>query len=247
MPNSTTLRAEQAHSINGVPGRLHNAIAWPNLPTIANQKWVSELRPVPGFGAGGRMQVTVRFDDECKNGHETFSITADVWTSASRRQNDIAAGGCLHDEIAKVFPELAPLIKWHLVSSDGPMHYIANTVHHAAENGPTRAWVYFKGPDATDPLQLGGDSVQERLLGYLNASEAHKAEGQPGYTVKWDEKTAKVRNLEYARSSACWSEATDAQLCAPKEELTAALQARLPGLMAEFRAVVTDAGFIWSK
>jgi hypothetical protein len=41
------------------------------------------------------------------------------------------AGGCIHEEIAKHFPGLAPLIKWHLCASDGPMHYVANTVYHA--------------------------------------------------------------------------------------------------------------------
>jgi hypothetical protein len=60
---------------------------------------------------------------------------------------------CLHDEIAKAFPELAKYIKWHLCSTDGPMHYVANTVFHADEHGPTHAWVYFTGQ--ADPLGIG--------------------------------------------------------------------------------------------
>jgi len=42
----------------------------------------------------------------------------------------LEACGCLHDEIRQHFPELAHLIKWHLVSTDGPLHYIANTLYH---------------------------------------------------------------------------------------------------------------------
>jgi hypothetical protein len=184
------------------------------------------------------MQVDIRFDDDCRNGHNTFAITAEVRRPGGR---DIEAGGCTHDVIVKVFPELAPLIRWHLVSTDGPMHYIANTVYHAQQNGPTHAWVYFTG--GIDPLKIG--ATKERLLSYAKADEARKAEGQPGYRVEWDEKTSKVRNLDHARSCAVWPDATDEELCADKATLTAALEARLPALLAEFRTDMEAAGFMW--
>ena len=125
---------EYAGSILGVPGRFHNAHAWPNAPLLwSTQKWHSELRDVSGYGTNGRMRVEIMFDDNCRNGHNTFHITADVWTDESRRMRDIAAGGCMHDEIAAVFPELMPLIKWHGVASDGPVHYPDNAVYHAGD------------------------------------------------------------------------------------------------------------------
>lgn len=74
----------------------------------------------------GKIIATVRYDDECGNGHNTFAITADIYEG--RR---CVAGGCCHEEIAKHFPELKHLIKWHLVSSDEPMYYIENTTYHA--------------------------------------------------------------------------------------------------------------------
>lgn len=38
--------------------------------------------------------------------------------------------GCLHDDIAKYFPNLAPLIKFHLWDQSGiPMHYFANGLY----------------------------------------------------------------------------------------------------------------------
>jgi hypothetical protein len=50
----------------------------------------------------------------------------------------------------------------------------------------------------------------------------------------------------HARRSAVWPDATDAQLRADKETLTAALRARLPALLAEFRAAMVDVcGFEW--
>jgi hypothetical protein len=46
---------------------------------------------------------------------------------------DWSMGGCIHDELTKYFPELAHLIKWHLCSTDGPMHYVSNTMYHASD------------------------------------------------------------------------------------------------------------------
>ena len=39
----------------------------------------------------------------------------------------------MHDSIRKVFPEVAHLIKWHLVSTDGPCNYLANTLYYAED------------------------------------------------------------------------------------------------------------------
>lgn len=128
--------AESARSILGVPGRalpVHEPQNVRGNLVHRNQAWKSDPRPVDGCGTNGQMVVKIRFDDECMNGHQTFSLTADVYTTESRRRHDIAAGGAMHEEIARVFPELAPLIKWHLVSTEGPMHYIANTVYLAGD------------------------------------------------------------------------------------------------------------------
>lgn len=136
------------------------------------------------YGPGAMITANVRYDDQCGNGHNTFAITADVVTPRSKRRNDIEAGGCLHDDVAKKFPELAPFIKFHLVSTDGPMHYIANTVYHVEQG-----------------------------------------------------------NLDYARSSAVWPDATDEDLTAPG--LKARLENRLPALMEEFHAAVVSLGFVY--
>ena len=70
-----------------------------------------------------RICVEIRFDDSCKNGHETFSITA----------HGKGFGGCCHGLIIEHFPEFEPLIQWHLCSIDGPMHYIASATYHAGD------------------------------------------------------------------------------------------------------------------
>ncbi len=92
-------------------------------------------RPVAGYGNGAVITATARFDDRCDNGRNTFSITAEVTTPESRARSDIEAGGCMHDEVATAFPELAPLVKWHLVSTDGPLYYVENTMYWLGRRG----------------------------------------------------------------------------------------------------------------
>lgn len=233
------LKNEQAVTVHGVNARAFAVVAWPEgnqhwNGKIANQR-ISARRVYSENGRQYSITVVMRFDDKYKNGHEDFAITADI-----REDGREYMGGCCHDEIAKHFPEFAHLIRWHLVGVDGPMHYIANTTYHADEHGPTHAWVYYQGRSASDPLKLGDDSVKEMILGYLKAFDARKAEGQPGYRVQWDEKTAKVAHLEHARSTAVWPDATLEQL-----RDKAALAARLPALLEEFKRDMLAVGFIY--
>lgn len=211
--------------------------------SVLTKKQTKTFGPREYTENGQRYKITakVRYDDDCGNGHNTFSITGNIdrCNNYGRWVDDCS--GCIHEEIAKHFPELEPYIKWHLVSSDGPMHYIANTVYHVDEHGPTHAWIYYT--EGIDPLGIGGN--KDRLLSYIKADDAKKADGVDGYTVKWDEKTIKVANLDYARSSAVWPDATDDQLKSGKHALTLMLQDRLPTLMEEFKAAVESLGFVY--
>lgn len=133
-----------------------------------------------GHSADGRKRVTatVKHDDHCNNGHNTFAITADVKDGVHH------SSGCCHDDVVELVPELSPFIKWHLCSEDGPLHYIANTVY----------WV-------------------------------------------------KEGNLDYARRTAIWPEATDEELTEPG--LQERLEARLPALLVEFKAAVESLGLVY--
>jgi len=125
-------------------------------------------KPIAGYGAGGYITATVKFDDECGNGHNTFAITADVITNESKRRNDIQAGGCLHDGVSRLFPMLAPAIKWHLCSTDGPLHYIANTVYWVKQGNLVYARSSAVWPEATDE-DLTAPGLRARLEARLPA------------------------------------------------------------------------------
>lgn len=83
-------------------------------------------KPITGWGKNALIKAKVRYDDECGNGHNSFAITDEIYIPGKR---DCEACGMLHEEIVKSFPELQPFLKWHLVSSDEPMHYVANTLY----------------------------------------------------------------------------------------------------------------------
>ena len=100
-----------------------------------------------------------------------FSITAEVSTPASRRRRDLEACGCMHEDIAHAFPELAPFIKFHLMTRDAPMHYIANTIYHVEQGKLDFARSTAVWPDATDEdLRLEG--LADRLTARLPALRA---------------------------------------------------------------------------
>lgn len=160
----TIIRPESAHAINGVQGRMMNATTGGRAKapgTFASQKWIA-VRDLPdsaGWGPGRKLKVQLRFDDECGNGENTFSMTADVYRPGAR---DIDGGGCLHEEIAKYFPELAHLVRWHLVSTDGPMHYLANATYLASERDH---WGLLKGEPHTyaHGLRFNGVPLTHRI------------------------------------------------------------------------------------
>jgi len=93
-----------------------------------------KIRKIRSLSDGSRFVLTIRYDDECGNGKNSFSMI----TSRERQKRDgewvMTSGGCAdHSEIEKYFPNLKHLVKWHLFDTSGPMHYLANTLYHAEE------------------------------------------------------------------------------------------------------------------
>lgn len=239
---------ETVRNVAGVKGRAFTVIA-DDTGRILNQTWKSSR--VRGTKT---LTVEMRFDDECNNGHETFAITATLTDSSVRRDRGIVAGGCLHDDIAKWFPELRSLIRWHLVSTDGPLHYIANTVYLA---GDRDAWGLRSGESRQ--IRNGKTGLPCWRLEHAAGSKYKAGAYYDGETPPDDVPTlewvplmqvgeGKPRELDAARSCAVWPEATDEELCADPETLRVALDARLPGLLAQFRHDMTEiCGFVWPE
>lgn len=77
-------------------------------------------------------RIKIRLNDKYKNGHEDFAITADFWTPKKARIDRFyECGGCCHDEILALRPDLKPFVDLHLSDWEGrPMHGFANGFYH---------------------------------------------------------------------------------------------------------------------
>jgi uncharacterized Zn-binding protein involved in type VI secretion len=197
------------------------------------------------------LTVEVRYDDRCGNGHNTFSITGDIATLRGK----MLVCGCIHDKIAAAFPQLMPLLKWHLCSTNGPLHYIENTCYLAGD-------LDYRGMRKGERRQLRNGKTNtpvwqrvvrdsQGLIVNMLAHDWRDADTEPTelLTVRWEpvwiEGKGKARELEAARKCAIWPEATDDDLSQSRDALTAALLARLPQLLAEFKAAVESFGFVY--
>jgi hypothetical protein len=84
---------------------------------------------------GNTMIIKIRLNDECKNGHQDFAITADVWEKGKPKiDRYLIMGGCCHEEILKAYPDLKIFVDLHLCDYKGiPMHAVANGYYHLRE------------------------------------------------------------------------------------------------------------------
>ena len=140
---------------------------------IKNQKKTLEREMIID-NKPAKMIVTIRYDDKCENGHNSFTITADLYDRdygtectelSTGEMRGLGSCGCLHDHIAKYFPELQKYIKWHLCDSDEPMYYIENSLY----------WLGLRNAPKADFEKFKSTAI------WLDA---------PLVALEWDEKTA---------------------------------------------------------
>ena len=76
--------------------------------------------------------VTIRLNDECKNGHQDFAITASIYEAGKPKTDRYyISGGCCHEDILAAFPEFKLFVDLHLCDYLGnPMHAVANGFYH---------------------------------------------------------------------------------------------------------------------
>lgn len=76
--------------------------------------------------------VEISLDDDCKNGHQDFSITASIYEAGKpKTDRNMIMGGCCHEEILEAFPQFKSFINLHLCDWEGvPMYAVANGYYH---------------------------------------------------------------------------------------------------------------------
>lgn len=110
--------------------------------------------------------VTIRLDDQCKNGHQDFSITGDIYRGTSKNDSAFSMGGCIHDEIIKYFPEFKIFIDLHLSDFNGaPMYAGGNGYYNLINSSNEVAADYIRVSKSELTAFLNCDD--EKYFSYL--------------------------------------------------------------------------------
>ena len=129
--------------------------------------------------------VTIRLNDECKNGHNDFSITGEVYQNGKpKTDRNMICCGCCHNEILEAFPEFKIFVDLHLCSSDGyPMFLGQNPAY----------WVSI-GDDkkAMCDLRCDSDMYDKLYPYYIDNLLFKKAIADYGLLDIWSEQAKKA-------------------------------------------------------
>lgn len=77
-------------------------------------------------------KIVIKLADDCKNGHQDFSITGTFWKIGKVRNDyNMSHGGCCHEAILKLLPTLKMFTDLHLCDYKGiPMYIVENGYYH---------------------------------------------------------------------------------------------------------------------
>ena len=80
--------------------------------------------------------VTIKLNDECRNGHNDFSITGEVYEKGKPKKDKyMVCCGCCHEEILEAFPEFKVFVDLHNCSSEGYPMYLGQNAAYLASIG----------------------------------------------------------------------------------------------------------------
>ena len=136
-----------------------------------------------------KVTVQVRLSDDCRNGHADFAITADVYEKDKYDFWKWAAGGCCHEAIAVVFPELRPFVALHLSDAKGaPMYAQGNGFYHLRNSSKKLTMEYLRITDK-EYSRFFREAEDQLYFTYLLQIM--------GIPVRWEEEArAAIRQLE---------------------------------------------------
>ncbi len=228
---------DHAMTVNGVPAASRTAPRSGQAPGLwRRQRWISEGRPCT---------VTTTVPSCAPRSDLMTTATTATIPSPSRARCVVRTAACairFWPAVAcmttspRCSPSLAPLIKWHLTSTDGPMHYASNTVYMAGDRDHhgLREGEVAQAHDTRWPAALGTGGRQRPGRGAQHHADRPPESGRrdcapvyPRDAHQWRiaacdtparvaprhaGRRGKARELDHARSAAVWPEATDEEL-----------------------------------
>lgn len=104
--------------------------------TTSNSLKFSTSKKINFEGKPSTIYVQIRLNDECKNGHQDFSITGGIYGNQNGIKTDRShlTSGCIHEEISQYFPEFKNFVDLHSCDYNGvPMYAVENGFFHLKE------------------------------------------------------------------------------------------------------------------
>lgn len=226
--------------------------------SVTVKKCTRELFRSEVFTVSGteyQIRVTADWDDRCGNGSNTFCYHTQVVLAYTNAESQLG----IHDQrcaaaCSTIPKHILDSAKWNGCHPFGPWYYIENTVYHAGDRdcnglraGEKRQIVNGRtGKPSWRLMAVDGDGNEidpHSVTRYLDSDEQPPCPYRMEYRPWWRVGEGKKRELDYARSTAIWPDATDEQLM--DDNLAEALKARLPALLVEFRQTLEALGFTW--
>lgn len=213
---------------------------------IPTHKTIEKVREVDE----GYFKVTMKL--QCFSGQAPyFSVTYELNENKNFTDRGFIIGGSNQEEIAKVFPECAKYMRWHLFSlGKGPIHYVSNSLYHASDRdchgllkGEKRQLKDRKTGLPSWQLVAVNKVTGEEISRY-DLVHSIDSETQPecDYTLEYRPwcriGEGKEPDLEAARRCALWPEAELSDFTEEK------LLMRLPALVHEFNQDMLELGLI---
>lgn len=130
---------------------------------------------------GNTLFIKIRLDDECKNGHSDFSITCDAYQKGQPTTDRYSLyGGCCHDEILKVRPDLKIFIDLHLSDAKGAPMYAVSNGYYFIKNKPQIAQKQIRATNEQYEILKGAEDKNHfhYLLHSLNIPAQWEAEAK---------------------------------------------------------------------
>lgn len=131
--------------------------------------------------------ISIRLNDECKNGHQDFSITGDIYLHDKPKTDKYYfSGGCIHNDILKHFPEFKIFIDLHLSQYNGvPMYAIENGFYHLKNSSKEISMKYLRITENEYSILVNSyDKMQLTfLLRDLNIIDRWKSEANKAINI----------------------------------------------------------------
>lgn len=129
--------------------------------------------------------VTIKLNDERKNGHNDFSITGKVYQKGKPKTDKyMISCGCCHDEILEAFPEFKLFVNLHLCSSDGYPLFLGQNAAY---------WISIGDDEkAMNNLRCDSDMYDKLYPYYIDNLLFKKAISDYGLLDIWSEQAKKA-------------------------------------------------------